>query len=218
MRSRLILVSAAAIIVAACGSPRQASRLQPSSGPDALVRRTPTPGTEASAAATDVPTPTAPTVMDIDLSPPCGGIDHRHLTPTPATPLPTVMGTEVLDIAEAIYRYQFAHYSPTEPQTTYYLRLLGADPPPVLLDRFRDERPVVLEGSRFRQATDGVLFRVDRMARVASNRIESEGGWYVGPLGASWECYVTERQNGRWVVTDAWLLGMASRNWPAGQG
>src|SRR3954469_10075121 len=67
-----------------------------------------------------------------------------------------------LEVYEAVFRHQFEHNASGMQQKAkgYFLTIAGGDPAPEFLARFRENRPPVAAGSRFREG-EGLLFRID---------------------------------------------------------
>ncbi len=111
---------------------------------------------------------------------------------------------KALDIAEAVFRFQFGNNASGVQRKApgYYLELFKADPDAGFLARFKNNEPPVGKASDFKQG-QGLIFRVDKIKLVGKDRVEVEGGYYEGNLSASGVTFTVERKDGRWTVTNA---------------
>jgi hypothetical protein len=118
------------------------------------------------------------------------------------SPTAATRPTDALDVAEAVFRYQFEHNASAVQQgaKAYFLRVGKDDPPAELLARFKGHAPPVRPGSQFKMG-DGLSFYVGEMKWVDGTHVEVYGGYYEGLLSASGNTYTVEKRNGKWVVT-----------------
>ncbi len=132
-----------------------------------------------------------------------------------------------LTVEEAAYRFQFHEYR-SEPQReplTYCLartendRPFGpsvwTDPPPELMQRFRDHRPPVKRRAVCQIRADlsgvtdvetggrAVIFRVVPPLWLSDTEVLVDGGYYYNGLSASGKTYTVRFIAGEWIVVDA---------------
>jgi hypothetical protein len=119
----------------------------------------------------------------------CAPIDHGGAA-----------GRENVNIAEAVYRYQFRHNASYVQQDAdaFFLKLLGDDPPQALMERFEGHEPPVKRGSDF-ETGKGLLFEIETI-EVKGRAAEVQGGYYEGFLSSSGNTYYVERSDGGWHV------------------
>ncbi|SRR5258705_9888029 len=129
----------------------------------------------------------------------------------------------MLDILEAVFRYQFDHNGASYlSPDCFFLSLAEAkdppkDPPPALLVRFDGQIPAVEPVSVVNTADKrfnashvhakgkqgkGVLLRLTNIRWIDENTVEVDGGSNCGSRCASENTYRAERQQGKWVVVD----------------
>jgi hypothetical protein len=108
---------------------------------------------------------------------------------------------EILDICEALFRYQFTHNASGQQQNApaYYLSIYETDPPKDLIERFQNSKPPVNIGSEFKIGS-GLKFEINSINRLNKNNVVIEGGYYAGPLGSSGNTYHLQKTNGVWKV------------------
>jgi len=106
---------------------------------------------------------------------------------------------EKLDIAEAIFRYQFRAFQQRK-APAYFLSLFGEDPGQDFLKRFRGHKPPVKKGSEFARGK-GLAFEVRNIRSVSKTKVEVSGGYYEHELSAQDNAYFVEFKGGKWVVT-----------------
>ncbi|MBX6316737.1 MAG: hypothetical protein IRY99_28060 [Isosphaeraceae bacterium] len=108
-----------------------------------------------------------------------------------------------------MFRHQFKQKSAALRQQAkgYYLTILDEDPPVEFLKRFETHTPPVTAGSKFKEG-QGVKFRIESLKWIDDDTAELRGGYYEGPLSASYFLYRVNRKNGRWIVTKAELRGI----------
>ena len=122
-------------------------------------------------------------------------------------------GAKSLDVAEAVFRYQFDHNaSGAQRQVDYFfISLEERDPPQALLTRFANEKPLVLPASlatsfagtgvRHKELGGrGLIFRISSIKWLDANTAEVDGGYYEAGLSASGNIYRVERRVGKWFV------------------
>jgi hypothetical protein len=108
---------------------------------------------------------------------------------------------EMLDICEAMFRYQFTKNASGQQQKApaYYLSIYETDPPKELMNRFENNNPPVKLGSEFKIG-NGLKFRIRSIKLLDKNNIEIEGGYYEGSLSSSGNTYQLKKQSGVWKV------------------
>jgi hypothetical protein len=117
------------------------------------------------------------------------------------------------DIAEAVFRYQFAHnesmaQSGVDVYCVAYV-LPGEsnlNPPAELIARLSGGKPQVVEDSRCPcktgvRNTAWISFRINSVTCSDANTCQVEGGYYENPESASGNTYFVEKHDGNWVVT-----------------
>lgn len=114
----------------------------------------------------------------------------------------TITKVDALDIAESVFRFQFASNASGDQQKapSYFLSLFGNDPDEEFLTRFKDNKPPVKKGSEFKIGK-GLKFRVTKIKRITESKVEVEGGYYEAGLSSSGNTYTVEKKDGIWVVT-----------------
>jgi hypothetical protein len=114
----------------------------------------------------------------------------------------TLSAAQAMDIAEATFRYQFAHNASGQQQNApaYFLTLFGHDPDPEFLARFKDHKPPVQKGSDFAEGK-GLKFRVANIKRLSDTKVEVSGGYYESGLSSSGNTYLLEFKDGKWAVS-----------------
>jgi hypothetical protein len=119
-----------------------------------------------------------------------------------------------VDIREAAFRHQFEHNASglQSSASAYCLEVEDrADPPLELLDRFEGHTPPVRPGSACaRDDYNGVIdivtgeraliFRVDAIRRLETDRAWVVGGYFEAGLSATGNTFDVIRTNGVWVV------------------
>jgi hypothetical protein len=107
----------------------------------------------------------------------------------------------LLDICEALFRYQFINNASGAQQeaAAYFLSIYGADPPRDLIARFENNAPPVKPSSVF-QIGDGIKFEIRSFTRLDENNIKITGGYYEGGLSSSGNTYRLRRIEGVWTV------------------
>jgi hypothetical protein len=133
-----------------------------------------------------------------------------------STTQPTPRAADRLDVIEAVFRHQCKkNASAGQGNVEYFFLSLDgrADPPPELLTRFKDEKPIVLpvsmatgsarEGVKHKELGGrGLIFRVTRVAWLDESTAAVEGGYYEAGLSASGNTYRVTRTNGVWKVIE----------------
>jgi len=114
----------------------------------------------------------------------------------------TVTMTDTLDIAEAVFRYQFKRNASGVQQKapSYFLLLFGKDPDTAFLTRFKDNIPPVKKGSEFKVG-EGLQFRVTAIKRITDSTVEVEAGYFEAGLSSAGNTYIVEKKDGTWIVT-----------------
>ncbi len=107
----------------------------------------------------------------------------------------------LLDICEALFRYQFINNASGAQQKAdaYFLSIYEADPPRDLIARFENNVPPVKSGFEFRIG-DGIKFEIRSFTRLDENNIKIKGGYYEGGLSSSCNTYRLRRIEGVWMV------------------
>ncbi len=108
---------------------------------------------------------------------------------------------KLLDICEALFRYQFMHNASGVQQNAkaYFLSIYQTDPPEDLMIRFENNLPPVKPGSEFK-VDSGLKFRIDRIKWLDKNKVEIEGGYYEGNVSSSGNTYILQKKRGVWEV------------------
>jgi hypothetical protein len=127
---------------------------------------------------------------------------------------PAAKGPQYLNVLEAVFRYQFDHNASGAQRNVdyFFLALDQSDPPPELLQRFKDQSPRVLPASMAKVSADegvkhkelgghGLIFDVTRIAWLDANTADVDGGYYEAGLSSSGNTYRVERREGKWIVT-----------------
>jgi len=121
-----------------------------------------------------------------------------------------------LDVIEAVFRHLFNKNASAAQRSVEYFFLSvddSTDPPPELLARFQDHKPIVLPVSMSTaSAADGVkhkeqrgrglIFRVTQVLWLDKDTADVEGGYYEAGLSASGNTYRMKRAGSLWKVTD----------------
>jgi hypothetical protein len=149
----------------------------------------------------------------------------------PAPPEPLEPPTpEDDDIREAVLRHMFKRNASGQQDSArlYCIRVeRELDPSPALLGRFARSRPKVVaasacsadaSGVRDGSGARGLVFRIDRIHRVAPDRAEVDGGYFEGGLSASGNSYVVAREGKRWVVKSDRMRWISGRGGSAARG
>ena len=105
-----------------------------------------------------------------------------------------------LDIAEAIFRYQFLLYQ-EQKAPAYFLSVFRKDPDHDFLKRFDGHKPPVQKGSEFAQGK-GLAFEVRNIKSVSKTKVEVSGGYYEDGDSSADSVYLVEFIDGKWVVTN----------------
>ena len=157
------------------------------------------------------------------LSASCVVLGCRNPSPAPmAVALPSdgiapseLNNPDYLDVAEAVFRYQFDHNASGRQRNAdyFFLTLAEGDPPQELLERFATEKPPVLpkslsiyshrEGHKHWELEGrGLGFRISSIKWLDANTAEVKGGYLEGGTSASGNVYRVERRDGKWSVTN----------------
>ena len=137
------------------------------------------------------------------------------------------------DLAEATFRYQFAHNeSGQQSSVSTYCIGYGAnpsrngtpfDPPDSFLKRLSDITPPVRPYSSCSRRDDGafnetnkpaLIFEIESVRCVDDANCEVDGGYYEASLSASGNTYLLERRAGKWIViknTEHWIALIGQR-------
>jgi hypothetical protein len=127
--------------------------------------------------------------------------DSLTTHPPASAETPASDPSRTLDVAEAVFRFQFGHNASGTQQnaSAYYVSLLGGDPSPEFLDRFAGNEPPVKAQSGFREG-GGLKFIVREITFASETEAEVTGGYYEGNLSSSQNTYYVEYRGGEWVV------------------
>lgn len=108
---------------------------------------------------------------------------------------------KLLDICEALFRYQFKNNASGAQQNAeaYFLSIYEADPPKDLMARFEKSIPHVKLGSEFKVGS-GLKFRIRSVKMLDKNNVEIEGGYYEAGLSSSGNTYQLQKKNSKWQV------------------
>ena len=122
---------------------------------------------------------------------------------------------DYLDVAEAVFRYQFDHNASGKQRDVdyFFLTLAEGDPPQEFLERFATEKPPVLPKSlsiySYREGHQhwelggrGLSLRISSIKWLDANTAEVKGGYLEGAVSASGNVYRVERRDGKWSVTN----------------
>jgi hypothetical protein len=121
--------------------------------------------------------------------------------------------TDLDDIREAVFRYQFEHYAAgRQRRVKVYFLSFGDDKEPddTFLARFKDHKPPVKKRSQSKggfEVTDketgkrGLIFSAVTIKVVDANKVQVDGGSYEGVRSASGNVFTVERKDGKWLVT-----------------
>lgn len=108
------------------------------------------------------------------------------------------------DIAEAVFRYQFAHNtSAIQQEATHYCLSLPGDrsPDADFLHRFDGNHPPVVRADQCQRGSGRDLyFRVQRLDWRNDTEVWVSGGYWEGTLSSARESYRVRFKNGKWVV------------------
>ncbi|MCL2647983.1 MAG: hypothetical protein FWD61_13380 [Phycisphaerales bacterium] len=118
-----------------------------------------------------------------------------------------------LDLAEAVFRYQFEHNASGSQKNCdyFFICIEREDPSPELLRRFADNKPKVVPASDATSSGRGVshktlggtglLFTISDITWLNDNTADVDGGYYEANLSSSGNTYRVERRDGKWIVT-----------------
>jgi len=141
-----------------------------------------------------------------------------------STTRPSGRNADLLDVFEAVFRYQFAHNaSGAQPNVGPFFLALDkkTDPPAELMGRFSGDKPVVMpmsqadispsKGVRQRNGSGGkgLLLYLGTITWIDMDTAEVIGGYYEGNLSASKNIYRIVRKNGRWSVISDQLFAIS---------
>jgi len=111
------------------------------------------------------------------------------------------------DIAEAVFRYQFAHNTSTIQQEAdhYCLSMPGDRSPDAdFLHRFDGNHPSVVRADQCQRGSGHDLyFHVQRFDWRSDTEVWVSGGYWEATLSSSRESYRVRFKNGKWVVDGA---------------
>jgi hypothetical protein len=123
---------------------------------------------------------------------------------------------DIVDIQEAVFRYQFEHNASSLKQSADYY-CLGTrdrgDPSKQLMQRFADHSPPVVAVSKCRidahmgvsraqVAGSGLIFNVTDIKWLSPSEVEVSGGYYEGGLSSSGDVYRVKLIEGVWRVVE----------------
>ena len=115
----------------------------------------------------------------------------------------STINTVILDVAEAVFRYQFGRGSqwPRERIAAYYLLLFRKDPNDDFLARFQTLPPSapIRKGSEFKIGK-GVQYDVATIKEIRDNLMEVDGGGYFAELDGYRATYLVEKKIEGWTV------------------
>lgn len=110
-------------------------------------------------------------------------------------------------VAEAIFRYQFAHNASAIQQSAdhYCLSLPGDRSPDAgFLQRFDGNHPPVVRADQCQRGSGhDLFFRVQRLDWRSDTEVWVSGGYWETTLSSATESYRVRFRNGRWVVDGA---------------
>ncbi len=111
-----------------------------------------------------------------------------------------------VDIAEAVFRYQFDHNaSAIQKRAEKYCLSLPDEkmPSAELLRRFEGNRPPVAAADQCGRSGKNLFFRVQKFDWRKDDEVWVRGGYWEGNLSSSIELYQVVRKDGKWVVKGA---------------
>lgn len=115
--------------------------------------------------------------------------------------------TAEADIAEAVFRYQFAHNASAIHQNADHYCLSFPNersPDAAFLQRFDGNHPQVLSADECqRKSGHDLFFRVQRYDWRSDTEVWVSGGYWEASLSSSNEIYRARLKNGKWVVDGA---------------
>ena len=126
-----------------------------------------------------------------------------------APPPPSGPGrsTAEIDIAEAVFRYQFDHNASAIQQKADHYCLSFPDersPDAAFLERFDGNHPQVLSADECqRKSGHDLFFRVQRFDWRSDTEVWVSGGYWEGNLSSATDSYRVRIKNGKWVVDGA---------------
>lgn len=132
---------------------------------------------------------------------------------TTKQPVKHLTSSEINDIREAVFRYQFRNNASAQQQkaNAYFLSLEeGIDPSNRFMKRFKDHQPPVKKASQAKgewgvidkeTGLEGLRFRIESIKQISPNRVKVDGGYYEGNMSASGNTYTVRRIKNKWIVT-----------------
>ena len=115
--------------------------------------------------------------------------------------------TAEIDIAEAVFRYQFAHNASAIHQNADHYCLSFPNersPDAAFLQRFDGNHPQVMSADECqRKSGHDLFFRLQRYDWQSDTEVWVSGGYWEGNLSSSNEIYRVRLKNGKWVVDGA---------------
>jgi hypothetical protein len=124
--------------------------------------------------------------------------------------------SQVDDIREAVFRYQFGHNGSSQQQSAkVYFLSVGEkyrDPSDAFMKRFAEHKPPVRKASASQQLRGrgivdkrtgelGLAFGVETIKWISETEVEVRGGYAEAELSASGNTYTVKKQGGKWKVT-----------------
>ena len=118
-----------------------------------------------------------------------------------------------LDIAEAVFRYQFEHNASgvKTNAAAYFISIKGQDITDAFMKKFEGHQPPVKRASESASKSNGVVdpttgmpavvFGIEQIRLMSPEEAIVEGGYFEGGLSSSGNTFTVRRENGKWVVT-----------------
>jgi hypothetical protein len=124
--------------------------------------------------------------------------------------------SQIDDIREAVFRYQFDHITPAERDAKLYVLGVGescSDPSDEFLKRFAGHQPPVKKASasdwfpdkgRVDKETGGkaLMFCAANIAWISDTDVEVSGAHYSAMAGVLDDYFTVKREDGKWKVTE----------------
>gem|GEM_PF-2669195 len=102
------------------------------------------------------------------------------------------------EVYDAVFRYQISRWAGSS-YKQWYLKLLGHDAPPDLLQRYKAEGLEVYPRSSYMEGS-GVVLSISRIVSLTTSHAELAGGYAYGSLAAAFGKYHLVKKQGRWIV------------------
>ena len=118
-----------------------------------------------------------------------------------------------LDIAEAVFRYQFEHNASgvKTNAAAYFISIKGQDLTDAFMKKFEGHQPPVKRASESASKSNGVVdpttgmpavvFGIEQIRLISPEEAIVEGGYFEGGLSSSGNTFTVRREKGKWIVT-----------------